>query len=55
MLEYSIVGSLETLLRDLESFVGSTKADELMVVCSIHNYAARTRSSELVPEIARAR
>lgn len=33
MLEYSIVGSPETVRRGLESFVALTKPDEVMVVC----------------------
>ena len=48
MLKYSIVGSPETVRRDLESFVALTKADELMVVCSIYDHAARIRSYEIV-------
>lgn len=55
MLKHSIVGSPETVRRDLESFVAQTKADELMVVCSIHDHAARVRSYELVADIARPR
>ncbi|MDQ1640416.1 MAG: hypothetical protein QOF62_3755 [Pyrinomonadaceae bacterium] len=51
MLKYSIVGSSETVRRDLESFVALTKADELMVVCSLHDHAARIRSYEIVAEI----
>jgi luciferase family oxidoreductase group 1 len=53
MLKYSIVGSPETVGRDLKSLVALTKADELMVVCSLHDHAARIRSYELVAEIAR--
>jgi alkanesulfonate monooxygenase SsuD/methylene tetrahydromethanopterin reductase-like flavin-dependent oxidoreductase (luciferase family) len=51
MLEYSIVGSRETVRRGLESFVALTKADELMVVCSLYDHAARVRSYEMVGEI----
>jgi alkanesulfonate monooxygenase SsuD/methylene tetrahydromethanopterin reductase-like flavin-dependent oxidoreductase (luciferase family) len=51
MLEYSIVGSRETVRRGLESFVALTKADELMVVCSLYDHAARVRSYEIVGEI----
>lgn len=38
MLKHSIVGSPETVRRDLESFVALTKADELMVVSSLHDH-----------------
>ena len=52
MLKYSIVSSPATVGRDLESFVTLTKADELMVVCSIYDHAARIRSYEIVAELA---
>jgi luciferase family oxidoreductase group 1 len=55
MLKYSIIGSSETVRRGLESFVVLTKADELMVVCSLHDHAERIRSYEIVAEIAGAR
>ena len=53
MLKYAIVGSPETVRRGLERFVALTKADELMVVSSIYDHAARIRSYEIVAEIAR--
>ena len=52
MLEYSIVGSPETVRRGLESFVALTNADELMVVSSLYDHSARVRSYEIVAEIA---
>jgi luciferase family oxidoreductase group 1 len=55
MLEHSIVGSPETVRKGLESLVALTKADELMVVTSLHDHAARIRSYELVADIARLR
>jgi luciferase family oxidoreductase group 1 len=54
MLEYSIVSSPETVRRELESFVALTKADELMVVTSLHDQAARIRSYEIVADIAQS-
>ena len=51
MLEHSIVGSRETVRRGLESFVELTNADELMVVTSLYDHAARVRSYEIVAEI----
>lgn len=51
MLEYSIVGSRETVRRGLESFVKRTNADELMLVTSLYDHAARVRSYEIVAEI----
>ena len=53
MLKYSIVGSPETVRTGLERFVALTKADELMVVSSIYDHAARIRSYEIVAEMAR--
>src|SRR5687767_14490198 len=52
MLQHSIVGSAETVCTDLESFVNLTNANELMVVCSLYNHAARIRSYEIVAEVA---
>jgi luciferase family oxidoreductase group 1 len=52
MLEYSIVGSPETVRRELESVVAQTNADELMVVCGVYDHLARIRSLEIVAEIA---
>jgi luciferase family oxidoreductase group 1 len=51
MLKHSIVGSPEVVRKDLESFVTTTKADELMIVTSIHDHAARVRSYEIVAEV----
>ena len=52
MLKYSIVGSPETVRRDLESFVAQTRVDELMVVSSLYDHAARIRSYEIVAEVS---
>ncbi len=54
MLKHSIVGSPETVGKELEDFVALTKADELMIVTSIHNSQARIHSYEIVAEIARS-
>jgi luciferase family oxidoreductase group 1 len=52
MLEYSIVGSPGTVRRGLERLAASTKADEMMIVSSLYDHAARVRSYEIVAEIA---
>lgn len=52
MLKYSIVGSSETVRKDLESFVALTKADELMVVSHLYDHATRIRSYEIVAEMS---
>jgi luciferase family oxidoreductase group 1 len=48
MLKYSIVGSAETVRKDLEEFIKLTEADELMIVTSLYDHVARVRSYELV-------
>lgn len=53
MLEHSIVGSRESVRRELEVFVRLTKADELMVVTSVSNHEDRVRSYELLADITR--
>lgn len=52
MLKYSIVGSPESVRRDLETFVALTKADELMIVSHLYDHAARILSYEIVAEAA---
>jgi luciferase family oxidoreductase group 1 len=54
MLKYSIPGSPETVRRELESFVALTKADELMIVTSLHDHTARVRSYEIVAGVSGA-
>ena len=51
MLKYSIAGSPETVRRGLEEFVDLTQADELMIVTSIYDHAARVRSYEIVADV----
>ena len=53
MLEHSIVGSRESVRRELEVFVRLTQADELMVVSSLYDHKARVRSYEILADIAR--
>lgn len=48
MLKYAIVGSPESVRRGLEDVVALTKADELMIVASLYDHAARVRSFEIV-------
>lgn len=53
MLKHSIVGSPETVRRGLEGFATQTDADELMVVTSLYDHAARIRSYEIVADCFR--
>jgi alkanesulfonate monooxygenase SsuD/methylene tetrahydromethanopterin reductase-like flavin-dependent oxidoreductase (luciferase family) len=50
MLRYAIVGGPERVRDGLERFVAATGADEVMVVSTIHDHAARVRSYEIVAE-----
>jgi alkanesulfonate monooxygenase SsuD/methylene tetrahydromethanopterin reductase-like flavin-dependent oxidoreductase (luciferase family) len=54
MLKYSFVGSRETVRRELQEFLALTRADELMIVTSLYDHAARMRSYELVAEIVKS-
>ena len=51
MLKYSIVGSRETVKIGLDEFLDLTKADELMIVTSLYDHAARVRSYEIVADL----
>lgn len=53
MLKYSIVGSPETVRRELEAFVKLTNIDELMIATSLHDHPARIRSYEIVANLVR--
>lgn len=52
MLRYSIVGSPDTVRRGLESFIASTKADEIMVTVQVFDHQARLRSLEIVAGVS---
>jgi luciferase family oxidoreductase group 1 len=51
MLRHTVVGSAETVRRDLRAFVDHTGADELMITSQIFDHAARLRSYEITSEI----
>jgi len=53
MLEYSIVGSRETVRKGLKDFIALTHADELMIVTSVYDHPARVRSYEFVAEVSK--
>ncbi len=50
--KYAIVGSPTTVRNGLERFISETQADELMVVTSVFDHAARVRSLEILAEVA---
>ena len=49
----SAIGSPETVRAGLAAFIERTKADELMIVTSVYEHAARKRSFEIVSEVVR--
>ena len=52
MLRYAVVGAPETVRAGMQEFADLTAADELMVVSTIFDHAARRRSYELIAEAA---
>lgn len=54
MLRYAIVGSPETVREGLGRLVAETGADEIMVVSSVFDHAARIRSYEILMDVARS-
>jgi luciferase family oxidoreductase group 1 len=51
----SVVGSLETVRRGLQTFIDRTRPDELMVTSMIFDHVARLRSFEIVADVAKTR
>jgi alkanesulfonate monooxygenase SsuD/methylene tetrahydromethanopterin reductase-like flavin-dependent oxidoreductase (luciferase family) len=49
-LSCTIVGTHETVRRDLDAFVRRTGADELMITCQAFDHVARRRSFEILAE-----
>jgi luciferase family oxidoreductase group 1 len=45
---YAIVGSPDTVRRDLSAFIAQSRVDELMITAQIFDHAARVRSYEIV-------
>ena len=52
MLRYSIVGGPETVREGLARIADATRADELMIVSTLHDHDARVRSYEITAEAA---
>ncbi|HZW21061.1 MAG TPA: LLM class flavin-dependent oxidoreductase, partial [Noviherbaspirillum sp.] len=49
-LRASIVGDPDTVKRQLQAFVETTQADELIINAMIHDHAARLRSYEIAAQ-----
>jgi alkanesulfonate monooxygenase SsuD/methylene tetrahydromethanopterin reductase-like flavin-dependent oxidoreductase (luciferase family) len=47
----SMVGSVETVRKDLEIFIERTHVDELIVVSHIYDHTARLRSYEVLANL----
>ena len=48
----SMVGSPETVHRELEAFIALTAADELIISAQIYDHSARCRSYEIAADVA---
>jgi len=55
MLKHCFVGSPNTIRAGLEQFVEQTKADEVMVVTTVFDHAARRRSLEILADVWKLR
>ncbi|WP_439573114.1 LLM class flavin-dependent oxidoreductase [Phreatobacter sp.] len=53
MLQYSFVGSPDTVKRGLEHFIANTQVDEVMVASAIFEHAKRVRSYEMLAEVVK--
>ncbi|MDQ4140882.1 MAG: LLM class flavin-dependent oxidoreductase [Bacteroidota bacterium] len=51
MLRYSFIGNPEQVKENLQAFVDSTQADELIISSHIYDHAARVRSYQLIAEM----
>ncbi|MBA3948558.1 MAG: LLM class flavin-dependent oxidoreductase [Acidobacteria bacterium] len=52
MLRYAVVGGPGTVRDGLERFAAETAADEIMIVSTLHDHAARVRSHEIIADVA---
>ena len=48
----SMVGSPETVQRELEAFIALTGADELIISAQIYDHNARCRSYKITADVA---
>lgn len=54
MMQYTFVGSKETIRKKMLGFISETRVDELIIAAYIHDQNARLRSFELLSEIQQA-
>src|SRR6056297_817272 len=50
MLAYSFIGSRETVMEELKSFLEQTRADELMIASYVYDFEQRLKSHRLIAE-----
>ncbi len=53
MLQFSFVGSPETVKRGLEQFIANTQVDEVIVASAIFDHGKRVRSYEMLADVAK--
>ena len=51
MMEYSFVGSLETVRRELKTFIETTRINEVMITSHIYEHAARLKSYQMLSRL----
>ncbi len=51
MMQYTFVGSKETVHKKLVSFISETRVDEMITVAHIHNQESRLKSFELLAQL----
>jgi len=52
MLDFSVIGSKDTVRRRLQEIIARTQADELMIVSDMYDPQKRLRSLELTMDAA---
>jgi alkanesulfonate monooxygenase SsuD/methylene tetrahydromethanopterin reductase-like flavin-dependent oxidoreductase (luciferase family) len=50
MLACSFIGSRETVMEELDSFIEQTEADELMIASYVYDFEQRLKSHRLIAE-----
>ena len=55
MLDFSIIGSPDTVRTGIDNLLARTQADELMVVSDIYDFDKRLRSFEIIADVMKSR
>ncbi|QAA82681.1 LLM class flavin-dependent oxidoreductase [Aequorivita sp. H23M31] len=51
MMQYTFVGSQETVRKKIANFISETRVDEIITVSHIHNHGSRLKSFELLAQL----